>query len=585
MTKSVLIRRLAAGAAAALVAAFSGAMFGSPARGAGAPRAHPARAAIAAPVGGRPVNGTIVPSNITVADPPVPRPDTTPCSVTLFTHVAFEGFTPQPFNYAPPSACPAPWSKVVLAVDLSVTKGVQFDRTATIGLGAATIFFGTTAEPFSNEGPSWQVQRDETDLSALFTTAQSGQVSIGNVVNGQYTGIIYGSAKLLFYPPDTKYPAPRVADIVVPLADSNGNPVPLDSSTSLLTATLTPPTNVENAYLDVMAQSQSTDEFWYTCVPNNLSGPLNDCGNTSFRETDATVDGQPAGVAPVYPWIYTGGIDPFLWAPTPGVQTLNFVPYRIDLTPFAAQLDNGASHQIALSVFNADNYFAVTGNLLLFLDHDATQPLTGGLDTNTLTAPPPETVSEKGSFAPNGTIDTVSNRSFVIAGHLATSHGVIRTQINASVAFAQHERVISSTTQFEQNILQDETVTSSTQTSGASSANLTQTFDYPLQLDYNYTVNADGSAQQQTSIHQSYSVSTIATQLHAPTYWSFVSNTVAPKDTLQISSQGYITGFSGNANSQVYQSRDSTGKCYGKLVASKSLVVTADRSISCGSGH
>ena len=556
----------------------------APARSAAGVRAMRPHATAPAVMAGHPARNASVPSNITVADPPVARPDTKPCAVTLFTGLAFEDFNPKPFTFAPPAACPTPWSKVVLSVDLSVTAGVQFDRTATIGLDGATIFFGTTAEPFSNEGPSWNVQRDLTDLTALFTGPHNGQVSIFNIVNTQYTGIIHGSAKLLFYPPDTKYPAPRVADVVVPLADSSGNPVPLASPSSVLSTTFTPPTNVENAYLDVIAQSQSTDEFWYTCVPNNLTGPLNDCGSTSFRETDALLDGQPAGVSPVYPWIYTGGIDPFLWAPTPGVQTLNFVPYRIDLTPFAATLDNGAQHQVALSVFNADNYFSVTGNLLLFLDHGATQPLTGALDTDTLLATPPETTTEKGTFNPNGSIDTLSARSFTIAGHVDTSHGIVRTQVNQSIQFVQHEKIINSATQFEQNIAQDETVSSSTLTSGSIASNSQEAFDYPLQLVYDYTVNADGTSQQQTTLRQGYSVSTINNQGRQPTYWSFVSNTVAPKDTLHFDASGNFTGFTNNASSQVYQSRDSLGGCYGRKVASQSLIVTTNRNVSCGGG-
>jgi hypothetical protein len=576
------ITRLGHGVAIAVLTAGSLALAMSPAHGA-APlrpvRPHDLAAPAANVRGLRPAT---VPSNITIADPPVSVPDTTPCSVMLFTNVAFEGFTPQPFQFAPPTACPAPWSKVVLSVSLSVTEGVQFDRTATIGLGAATIFFGTTAEPFSNEGPSWTVGRDLTDETALFTSPQAGQVSIGNVVNQQYTGIIYGSASLLFYPPDKKFPAPRVADIVVPLADSNGNPVPLASPTSQLAATFTPPTNVENAYLDVIAQSQSSDEFWYTCVPNDLAGPLDDCGNTSFRETDATVDNVPAGVAPVYPWIYTGGIDPFLWAPTPGVQTLNLIPYRVDLTPFAASLDNGAPHQVALSVFNADNYFAVTGNLLLFLDHGATKPLTGALDVNTLTAPPPEKVIQQGKFTPEGTIDTLSGRTFTIAGHLLTSHGVVKTQITSAIAFQQYENVVNSSTQFEQDITQDETATTSTLVDGPGLSSSQQSFDFPLNLAYNYTVNSNGSARQTTYVRQGYTVATTANAPHQRAYWSIVSNTVKPHDTLNFAPGGGFNGFSNNASSQIYQSRDSNGVCYGRLVASKSLVVVTNRPTSCG---
>jgi hypothetical protein len=47
------------------------------------------------------------------------------------------------------------------------------------------------------------VERDETDYSALFESAQSGQVILGNIVNSTYTGVISGSATLEFYPSNT----------------------------------------------------------------------------------------------------------------------------------------------------------------------------------------------------------------------------------------------------------------------------------------------------------------------------------------------------------------------------------------------
>ena len=105
-------------------------------------------------------------------------------------------------------------------------------------------------------------------------------------------------------------------------------------------------------------------------MPDDLTAALQSCGSTGFRETEVSIDGQPAGVAPVYPWIYTGGIDPFLWEPIPGVQTLNFKPYRVDLTPFAGLLSDGQPHNVALNVFNANSYFAATATLLLYTDRE-----------------------------------------------------------------------------------------------------------------------------------------------------------------------------------------------------------------------
>src|SRR5581483_3223444 len=117
------------------------------------------------------------------------------------------------------------------------------------------------------------------------------------------------------------------------------------------------------------------------------------CGNTAFRETEIWIDGKPAGVAPVYPWIYTGGIDPYLWEPIPGVQTLDFRPYRVDLTPFAGVLSDGNAHTVAVSVYNANSYFLATANLLAYEDHGATK-VTGGVLRNTLSMAPSPRVSE-----------------------------------------------------------------------------------------------------------------------------------------------------------------------------------------------
>jgi hypothetical protein len=552
-----------------------------PARSAAITPLHAVRELTTAANASRALAAAVVPSNTTVADPAVPRPDTTPCTVTLFTGDSFNGFAPLPFAFTPPPACPGPWAKVVLTVDISVDPGNQFDRTATIGLGGATIFFGTTSEPFSNEGPSWSTQSDLTDLSALFRTPQTGQVSLGNVVNSTYTSVLHGSAKLQFYPSDRRYPAPRVADIVVPLADVNGNPVALDTTASLLPKTFTAPRNVEGAYLDVFSQSQSSDEFWYTCVPTSLAAALESCGSTAFREADAFVDKTPAGVAPVYPWIYTGGIDPFLWSPIPGVQTLNFKPYRVDLTPFAATFDDGKPHTVALSVYNADSYFQETANLLLFLDHGAKHPLTGKLDADTLGGTPPEVVDETGTFAPNGTIDTRSARRYHISGHLDTSHGRVSTTIDATTNFTQHTQFVNAATSFEQNISQNQitdVLTATTSPSGTAFA--AATYVYPLALDISQTFGASVPCVQTTTVKQTLFVQTATAAPWSRPQWSAVFDSVSPHDTLTIPASGPFS-IANTGSSQLYVANDSNGGCYGRRVTSANLLVTRDSAVSC----
>src|SRR5579862_6440504 len=336
-------------------------------------------------------------SNPITAEPPVARPRTTPCVVPLFNNLAFADFTPKVFDYTPPSACPGVWAKVVFTADFTVTAGRQFDRTAAFYLGHASIYYGTTAEPRSALSPSWHVERDVTDLSAIFKSTQTGEANIGNFVGVSggvtYNGIIYANAALEFYPAGDDSRVPVTPDIVVPVNGGGGDAGTLNTTTDMISQTLNLPTNVERVYLDVMAQSQSNDEFWYFCVPNDQTSNLESCGNTAFRETEIWIDGQPAGVAPVYPWIYTGGIDPYLWEPIPGVQTLDFRPYRVDLTPFAGVLSDGNAHTVAVSVYNADSYFLATANLLVYEDHGA-KNVTGGVLRNTLSMAPSPTVTE-----------------------------------------------------------------------------------------------------------------------------------------------------------------------------------------------
>src|SRR3989454_5877612 len=107
--------------------------------------------------------------NTATADPPVARPRTRPCRTRLFTDVRFADFSPKLFDYAPPSACPGPWQKVVLEADWSVEPGRQFDRTANLWIGGVNVYFGTTAEPTRPPnaiGRSWHVEGDITDHTA-----------------------------------------------------------------------------------------------------------------------------------------------------------------------------------------------------------------------------------------------------------------------------------------------------------------------------------------------------------------------------------------------------------------------------------
>jgi hypothetical protein len=456
---------------------------------------------------GIPAPGLVIGSpNTATADPPVPRPETTPCVVQLFSNIAFANFSPKLFSFTAPAACHAPWAKVVLEADFSIQAGRQFDRTANIWVGGTNVYFGTTSEPSATVARSWHVERDLTDYSALFTSPQSGSVDLGNLVNSTFTSVLFGTAELQFYPVEDN--APRTADLVLPLSSSSiGGSVFLNTFANPLSQTFTLPRNVERAFLDVVAQSQANDEFWYTCVPNDVASELQSCGSTGFRESEVSIDGQPAGVAPVYPWIYTGGIDTLLWRPIPSVQTLNFVPYRVDLSPFAGLLSNGQPHQVSVNVFNADFGFSATATLLLFLDHGSTQ-VTGEVTENTIGSGPTPSVVENltdtnGNIA--GSVTVGSSRSFLVEGFAQTSHGRVETKVQQDIQFSNRQDFNITNSVFVQNITQDTTISSTTSRQDQDGDAVTvQKLEWPLQLDFSFVVNPDGSGSQTTTIQQAY---------------------------------------------------------------------------------
>jgi hypothetical protein len=523
--------------------------------------------------------------NTAFADPPVPRPHTTPCVVTLYQQLKFADFSPKSFTYTPPAACPGPWAKVILQANFSINQGRQFDRTANIWIGPTNIYFGTTSEPSHNVARHWHVERDLTDYSSIFTVAQDGTVYLGNLVDSTYTGILHGSADILFYPLEQNQLPPRTADQVIAFSGGPmGGTFTLNTTADLLEQTLTLPTNITDVYFDVFAQSQSNDEFWYTCVPDDVAGELQSCPGTAFRESEVTIDGSPAGVAPVYPWIYTGGIDPYLWRPIPGVQTMNFVPYRVNLTPFAALLDDGQPHTIALSVFNADSYFSATASLLLYLDSNSTQ-ITGAVTENTLAVPVPSIV-ENIHTAVNGNIqgsvNTKAGHNFKISGYINSPVGPVTTTVAQDINFSNLQSFKVFPLLYVQNINQNTTIHSvvTTHNAGGTFTNAVNN-NWPLKLNITLLFNPDGSGSQTTTVNQYYERDQEAHHNGQATSFSLTRNRVTPADTLFFAPGFVVTGNQDQSSAQNYFSANSTGYCYSRIITANTGVLT---SITDGQG-
>ncbi|WP_225737277.1 peptide-N4-asparagine amidase [Dyella acidiphila] len=534
---------------------------------------------------------TVGSHNVAVADPTVPRPPTTPCVVTLYTNQSFDNPSgPTPINYTPPAACPGPWEKVVLSIDMSMLGTNQFDRTGSIWMGGAILYFGTTQEPSvaPPNATTWHIEKDVTDYSAVLKTAQSGHSDFVNYVEGPYDGKLSGSATLYFYPvprgEDKSSLQPR-PDVVLSMNSNQANGTyALNTTSDQYTATYTAlPRNIERAYLDVYAQSQSNDEIWYSCNPND-QGQLSffGCNNTAFRETEVSIDGQPAGVAPVYPWIYTGGTgNPWLWEPTPGVQTLSFVPYRVDLTPFAGLLDDGKTHSVSLSVFNANQYFSVAGNLLLYLDHGSKQ-VTGSLISNTLTAAPtPKVVENLTTDSSNnitgGNITVTSKRKFTITGQVATSHGVVKTEVAQTVDFSNSQDYTLPTNSEGENIVQNTTVDSTTTRSDGrwNAVVLREHLSYPLKLNLGFFQQTDGTYQQYSDVkEQGYRQTVSLLPAFALPASASLDNTFKGNNTILFNAAEQVTGVTDTYSTQDYRYKDSFAECYSRKISSKDNALT-----------
>ena len=511
-------------------------------------------------------------SNPVSPEPRVARPGTTPCVVTLFSEVEFNDYGTRPIAYTPPK-CAGPWAKVVLTADFTVTAGRQYDRTAKFFLGGANIYFGTTAEPRAKLSPSWHIERDVTELSAIFHSAQTGVASIQNIVNSTYTGIIYASAHLYFYPADAANPAPAVPSEVVGLPETFVN-----TTTDAQTLAVTLPRNVERAYLDVIAEAQAADEFWYTCVPNSAAAALQNCGNTAFRETEVAIDGRPAGVAPVYPWIYTGGLDPYLWEPVTGIETLNFKPYRVDLSPFAGVLADGKAHTVSVSVFNAGSGFDLASNLLVYTDAGATA--TGGAvltDMLTLTPTVQQEVyigTEADGVTVSGPVNVYQARSWTISGYVNTSHGRVTTTVAANNTFKNYQTDLTSPTVFKQEISQETTQQELVTTAGPTGqpAQVTHNIDWPLTVNYNYAPDANGNYFQTAYVKQGKYDEVLGLGGPENANPIVTNETVENTDTLHFLPTG--TTHSNTHASSSYAGKDQYFHCYYRRLTADNLVLT-----------
>lgn len=507
------------------------------------------------------------------ADRPVPVPPTPSCTVTLAsdytTNDASGAYHDYNGTFTPPASCPGPWAKVVL--HFSATEaGRQYDRAGQIAFGGAWIFYTSTPEP-DPDGIKWSVDKDVTEYSALFSSGQPYSISVPNYLSGILTGVMHISASLTFYEPDASHQAPAVPDRVVGLGTHYvSTPQPTDYTVSGL------PRNLERASLEVYPKGNGCEEFWYGGAPDDFAGPNGLCGGGTYRELDATLDGTPAGATLPFPNVFTGGVNPLIWRPIPAVDAFDLPPRTIDLTPFVGRLVDGGTHTVSLAVSNAQSYWGLTGNLLLWQDHGSTQT-SGALTSDTLAAGPAAASTTEQQGSGSDVWHTSASRSYTVSGSVDTSHGRVTTTVQSTLGFDNDNNL--TVQNYRQNTTDDETLDTVTTTSDGAGTRRHEEHetDHVLAQDmFQETPPHADHWQLPAHVTLTKTLSVRDSANGTPTFASDLSNTTEGSGILSEYDDGTYRLANG-ADRQTYDYTDSTGACYHHRISAAQGWVTADQ--------
>ena len=356
------------------------------------------------------------------AAPAVSRPPTASCTTRIVDH-AFADYATYVSAYAPPAACPGPWSKVVLRLDGAV-RGRQFDRLGWITMGGVEVFKTSTPEP-SPAGIHWSVEKDVTGYTALLRAPQPVNMYLGNTVDSTYTGILAITVDLTFYAADRAHPAPATASDVIPLV-GGGHPDGPDQ-----TGTVQVPRNAERLLAEVYATGSGggCEEFWYLTAPTS-TGYSCAADPGPYREVQVLLDGRLAGIAAPFPHVYTGGwSNPFLWYVLPAPRAFDIQPITYDLTPFLGLLTDGAPHQVTVHVVGVpagQSGWDTPVNFLAWRDSGSTH-VSGGLlaDRAGTLVDDVSTGTREVSVHAGHRLETI--------GYVQTSHGRVTTAVTQRV--------------------------------------------------------------------------------------------------------------------------------------------------------
>lgn len=290
-------------------------------------------------------------------DYPYSVPHITPQPIRIFTNVASNDITKS--NYPPiitskivnlPSGT---YSKILLRVDVELKSAIpgrlasNYDRALWIFIDGVPLLIGTTAQRYN-----YAVITDVTYLYPLLLGKHNITFILPNYVIPRLglTGYFIANVTLLYYPGQPSNPPTDI----IPLWTNNRYPglawAVLISSKNIAAQNITIPGNVTRAYLLLYTEGASFDEFWWSNIPTD-------------REVLIYSDNKLIAVTQPFPYIYTGGINPFMWRPIPEINTYAFEPLIIDITPYIPFIIG--THTLKITITNNQNYWLTGGALLL----------------------------------------------------------------------------------------------------------------------------------------------------------------------------------------------------------------------------